>query len=253
MEKFWRSRLWVRLLGAVCCISAVTAQADTVVVAVAANFAATAQQIATDFTRSSGHEVKLVPGATGKLYAQIKNGAPFQVLLSADDEVPTRLVREGDAQAASQFTYAMGRLVLWSAQAGVVDGLGQVLGTPFSRLAVADPRVAPYGAAALEVLRKQGLLQAVQGRLVQGESIAQAYQFVATGNAPLGFVALSQVMRKGQIAQGSAWLVPAAMHQPLRQDAVLLRAGKGQTAAVAFLAYLRSEAARTVMQGAGYE
>jgi molybdate transport system substrate-binding protein len=245
---------WLRVaLAAVCCICSTGARADTVTVAVAANFSSTAQKIASDFSRASGHDVKLVPGATGKLYAQIKNGAPFQVLLSADDETPSRLVKEGAAQAASQFTYATGRLVLWSAQAGLVDSQGQVLHTAFTRLAIADPKLAPYGAAAMEVLSRRGLLPSVQSRLVQGESIAQTYQFVATGNAPLGFVALSQVMGNGQMSQGSAWLVPADLHQPLRQDAVLLQAGVGQLAATAFLAYLRSDAARKVMQSAGYE
>nr|WP_315465049.1 molybdate ABC transporter substrate-binding protein [uncultured Rhodoferax sp.] len=240
-------------LTVVGCIASVGAYAGTVTVAVAANFSNTAQKIASDFSRASGHEVKLVPGATGKLYAQIKNGAPFQVLLSADDETPARLVKEGGALASSQFTYATGRLVLWSAQAGLVDSQGQVLTTSFTRLAIADPKVAPYGAAAMEVLAKRGLLPSVQARLVQGESIAQTYQFVASGNAPLGFVALSQVMRDGQIDQGSAWRVPADLHQPLRQDAVLLQAGVGQPAATAFLTYLRSDAARKVMQSAGYE
>jgi len=245
---------WLRVaLVATWGVTALGARADTVTVAVAANFSGTAQKVAADFTRASGHEVKLVPGATGKLYAQIKNGAPFQVFLSADDETPSRLVKEGGALASSQFTYATGRLVLWSAQTGLIDHQGQVLTTAFTRLAIADPKLAPYGAAAMEVLAKRGLLPSVQTRLVQGESIAQAYQFVATGNAPLGFVALSQVMRNGQIEQGSAWRVPAELHQPLRQDAVLLQAGVGQAAAVAFLDYLRSDAARKVMQSAGYE
>ncbi|MDH4450167.1 MAG: molybdate ABC transporter substrate-binding protein [Rhodoferax sp.] len=249
-----RTSYWLRVaLGAAWCACSLGARADTVTVAVAANFSSTAQKIAADFSRTSGHEVRLVPGATGKLYAQIKNGAPFHILLSADDETPSRLVKEGAALATSQFTYATGRLVLWSAQANVVDSQGHVLNTPFTRLAIADPKTAPYGAAAMEVLAQRGLLPSLQTRLVQGESIAQAYQFVASGNAPLGFVALSQVMRNGHMSEGSAWRVPAELHAPLRQDAVLLQSGVGHLAAMAFLRYLRGDAARAVMQSAGYE
>ena len=230
-----------------------SARADTALVAVAANFSGTAQTIASDFKRVSGHTVTLVPGATGKLYAQIKNGAPYQVLLSADDETPSRLVQEGAAVAASQFTYATGRLVLWSLQPGAVDAQGAVLGAAGLRVAMADPKTAPYGAAAMQVMQQRGGWQGLQGRLIQGESIAQTYQFVASGNAPMGFVALSQVMRDGRLVDGSAWQVPAHLHQALRQDAVLLNPGQGQVAALAFLAYLRTEPARRVMRAVGYE
>jgi molybdate transport system substrate-binding protein len=230
-----------------------SARADTALVAVAANFSGTAQTIASDFKRVSGHTVTLVPGATGKLYAQIKNGAPYQVLLSADDETPSRLVQEGAALAASQFTYATGRLVLWSPQPGVVDAQGAVLGAAGLRVAMADPKTAPYGAAAMQVMQQRGVWQGLQGRLIQGESIAQTYQFVASGNAPMGFVALSQVMRDGRLVEGSAWQAPAHLHQALRQDAVLLNPGQGQVAALAFLAYLRTEPARRVMRAVGYE
>ncbi|MDZ7892635.1 MAG: molybdate ABC transporter substrate-binding protein [Rhodoferax sp.] len=230
-----------------------SARADTTLVAVAANFSGTAQTIASDFKRMSGHTVTLVPGGTGKLYAQIKNGAPYQVLLSADDETPSRLVQEGAALANSQFTYATGRLVLWSPQPGVVDAPGTVLGAAGLRVAMADPKTAPYGAAAMQVMQQRGVWQGLQGRLIQGESIAQTYQFVASGNAPMGFVALSQVMRDGRLADGSAWQVPVHLHQALRQDAVLLNPGQGQAAALAFLAYLRTEPARRVMRAVGYE
>lgn len=229
------------------------AQADTALVAVAANFSGTAQQLAADFARSSGHRIQLVPGATGKLYAQIRNGAPFDLLLSADQATPARLVKEGAAVEGSQFTYATGRLVLWSKQPGLVDAQGEVLRSRFERLAIADPKVAPYGAAALEVLDQLQLRSQVQARLVQGESIAQTYQFVFSGNAPLGFVALSQVMADGRITEGSAWVVPARLHTALQQDAVLLQRGKGNAAAQAFWSYLASEPARAVIRSHGYE
>lgn len=228
--------------------------AEEVTVAVAANFSAPVQKIATAFAAATGHKATVVVGSTGKLYAQIKNGAPFQVLLSADDETPTRLGKEGAGVAASQFTYATGRLVLWSRQANLVDAKGDVLrGNAFAHLAIADPKLAPYGAAAVEVMGKLGLQAGVQSRLVQGESIGQAFQFVHTGNAELGFVALSQVMVDGKISEGSAWVVPANLHTPLRQDAIVLNAGKDSAAAAAFMAFLRSDAAKTVIRGFGYE
>ena len=230
------------------------AQADTVSVAVAANFTAPMQKIASAFEADTGHKAELSFGATGKFYAQITHGAPFQVLLSADDTTPARLEREGKAVARSRFTYAIGTLVLWSAQPGYVDAQGAVLKTgDFKHLAIANPKVAPYGAAALQVLDQLGATAAVQPRLVQGENIAQAFQFVATGNAQLGFVALSQVMADGKLTSGSAWQVPASLHDPIRQDAVLLNKGQGNAAAAALLQYLKGDKARAVIRGFGYE
>lgn len=228
--------------------------AEEVTVAVAANFSAPVQKIATAFAAATGHKATVVVGSTGKLYAQIKNGAPFQVLLSADDETPTRLGQEGAGIAASQFTYATGRLVLWSRQPRLVDDKGEVLRSGrFDHLALADPKLAPYGAAAVDTMTKLGLIASLQPKLVQGESIGQAYQFVSTGNAALGFVALSQVMVEGKIVEGSAWVVPATLHSPLRQDAILLNAGKDSAAAAAFMAFLRSDAAKAVIRSFGYE
>jgi molybdate transport system substrate-binding protein len=192
--------------------------------------------------------------STGKLYAQIKAGAPFDVLLAADQKTPARLEEEGDIVAGSRFTYATGRLVLWSARAGVVDPQGDVLrSATVDRLAIAHPRVAPYGAAAMEVLQAMGLVQALQPRIVQGEDIGQTYEFVATGNALLGFVALSQVMRDGAVTSGSAWMVPASLHAPLRQDAVLLKSAAHPAAARAWLEFLRSDAARALLRTFGYD
>ena len=188
----------------------VAAQAAEVTVAVAANFAAPMQKIAAAFERDSGHRVVLAFGSTGKFYAQIRQGAPFAVRLAADPDTPARLVHEGLGSADSRFTYAIGRLALWSRQAGVVDAQGAVLKSgSFDRLALADPKLAPYGAAAMQTLERLGLLAQLRPKLVQGDSIGQAYQFVATGNAALGFVALSQLMLDGQIGAGSAWIVPA--------------------------------------------
>ncbi|GKT20456.1 molybdate ABC transporter substrate-binding protein [Acidovorax sp. SUPP3334] len=229
------------------------AQAAEVVVAVAANFTAPMQKIATAFAQATGHKAVLSFGATGKFYAQIKNGAPFQVLLAADDTTPAKLEQEGQGVQGSRFTYAVGRLVLWSPRAGYVDDQGQILKTgDFAHLAIANPKLAPYGLAATQTLDKLGLGERLQPRFVTGENIAQAYQFVATGNAPLGFVALSQVMEGGKIAKGSAWRVPESLHDPIRQDAVLLAAGKDQPAAVALMRFLRSDAAREVIGAYGY-
>ncbi len=229
------------------------ARADEVQVAVASNFAAPMQRIAADFRRDTGHVALLAFGASGRFHAQVRNGAPFEVLLSADEEIPRRLEAEGLAVAGSRYTYAVGRLVLWSARPGYVDPAGAVLRQgAFARLAIANPKTAPYGAAAVQALRALGLYDALAPRFVQGENVAQAHQFVASGNAELGFVALAQVMQDGAVAAGSAWQVPASLHAPIRQDAVLLARGRDRPAALALLAYLRGDGARAVMRGHGY-
>jgi len=228
------------------------AQADEVQVAVASNFTAAMQKIATDFEKDTGHRALLSFGATGKFYAQIQNGAPFEVLLAADDETPAKLEKAG--LASKRFTYALGRLVLWSPKAGMVDDKGDVLKQGnFRHLSLANPKTAPYGTAAQEVLKKLGLLEIVTPKIVQGENIAQTHQFVATGNAELGFVALSQVYKDGKIATGSAWIVPAALHTPLRQDAALLEKGKDKIAAQALMKYLQGDKAKAVIKSYGYE
>lgn len=223
-------------------------------VAVAANFTAPMQKIAALFEQDTGHKAVLAFGSTGRFYAQIRNGAPFEVLLAADDETPARLEQEALAVPGSRFTYAVGRLVLWSKRAGLVDGQGQVLRRrdAFDRIAVADPKLAPYGAAAIEVMGKLGVLDALRPKIVQGESIAQTHQFVATQNAALGFVAMSQVYADGRLGEGSAWIVPADLHAPLRQDAVLLKKGQGNAAATALLAFLKGDKAKALIRGHGY-
>lgn len=231
----------------------VAAQAGEVTVAIAANFTAPMQKIAKAFEQDTGHKAQLAFGATGKFYAQIKNGAPFAVLLAADDETPARLEKEGLAVAGTRFTYATGRLALWSKQANVVDDKGEVLrSSGFNKLAIADPKLAPYGIAAMDVIHKMGVQANVTQKLVQGESIGQTYQFVSTENAQLGFVALSQISIDGRITQGSAWVVPQHLHTPLKQEAVLLNAGKDNAAANALLKYLQGDTAKAIITRYGY-
>ena len=235
-------------------LTSLAAHADEVQVAVAANFTAPMQQIAAQFEKDSGHKAVLAFGATGKFYAQIANGAPFEILLAADDETPARLEKEGLGVPGSRLTYAVGKLVLWSADAKRVDNAGAVLKSgDYKHLAIANPKAAPYGAAAIEALGKLGVLPEVQPRIVQGENISQAHQFVVSGNAELGFVALSQVYKDGKLGSGSMWLVPADLYAPILQDAVLLAKGRDKPAAAALLAYLKGDQARAVIRAYGYE
>ncbi|ODU50672.1 MAG: molybdate ABC transporter substrate-binding protein [Thiobacillus sp. SCN 63-374] len=237
-----------------CALVSSGAFAEEVQVAVAANFTAPMNRIADEFAKDTGHQAKLAFGSTGKFYAQIKNGAPFQIFLSADNETPAKLEQEGMTVAGSRFTYAVGTLVLWSAKADFVDARGDVLKKgQFNKLSIANPKLAPYGKAAVEVMTGMGLLDTLAPRFVQGENIAQTYQFVMTGNADLGFVALSQVMKDGKIGSGSAWIVPGTLHSPIRQDAVILSSGKDNAAAEALMTYLKGDKARAIIKSYGYE
>lgn len=230
------------------------APADEVQVAVAANFTGPIQVIANLFERDTGHKVVAAYGATGKFHSQINNGAPFEVLLSADDKTPARMVKEGTAVAGSNFTYAIGKLVLWSANPKLVDSKGDILKkSGFKHLALANPNAAPYGAAGMQVMAQLGVVDAIKPLIVQGENISQTYQFVSTGAAELGFVAYSQVIKNGQIGAGSGWLVPSGLYDPIRQDAVILAKGKDKLAAAALLNYLKSDKAKTVIKSFGYE
>ncbi|QLG89397.1 molybdate ABC transporter substrate-binding protein [Chitinibacter bivalviorum] len=226
--------------------------AGEVKVAVASNFVAPLNALAADFKAASGHSLQISNGATGKLFAQISNGAPFEVLLAADDETPTQLVEQQLAAKDTQFTYATGRLVLWSA-AGNTPNEQTLKQSQFSKLAIANPKVAPYGRAAMEVFAAQGLSAALSPKLVYGENIAQTQQFVASGNAQYGLIAASLVMFDGKFKSGKGWLVPAQLHQPIKQDAVLLKAGQNNAAATAFLQYLKSPAAKKIMVQYGYQ
>ena len=231
-----------------------SAHAGEVQVAVAANFTAPMQAIARQFQQDTGHHAVAAFGATGQFYAQIKHGAPFEVFLAADADRPARLEAEGMTVPGSRFTYAVGALALWSAQPGYVDGQGAVLkNNTFRHLAIANPKTAPYGLAATQVLDNLGLAQALKPKIVEGQSIAQTQQFVATGNAELGFVALSQVVKDGKLVDGSAWRVPASLHDPIKQDAVILAKGNDNPAAQAFADYLKGPRATAIIQSYGYQ
>ena len=234
-------------------LAATPAQADEITVAVAANFTAPFNKIAAEFEKESGHKVSTSFGSTGKFYAQIKNGAPFEILLAADSETPAKLVKEGTAVAGSQFSYAIGKLVLWSAKPAVVDAKGEVLkGGGFDHIALTNPRLAPYGAAAVETMKAMGVYDSLAPKFVTAETVTQAYQFVSSGNSQLGFLALSQVLKDGKV-EGSAWIVPARLYTPILQDAVLLTPGKDKAGAAALLTYLKGEKAQAVVRRFGYE
>ncbi|MBK1648688.1 molybdate ABC transporter substrate-binding protein [Rhabdochromatium marinum] len=231
------------------------AQAEEVSVAVAANFTGPMQEIAAAFAEDTEHEAKAAFGSSGKFYAQIKNGAPFEVFLSADAAKPARLAEDGFTVPGSNFTYALGSLVLWSADAERIpagEGAAVLQAGEFRKLAIANPKTAPYGAAAVATLQALDVEDAIKPKLVQGENIAQTYQFVSTGNAELGFVALSQVIQDGEIGSGSGWRVPAELHEPIRQDAVVLTQGKDNPAAQALMEYLHGERARNIIRAYGY-
>lgn len=227
--------------------------AATALAAVASNFTQPMAEIAEAFEKATGHSAKLSFGSSGKFVAQIENGAPFEVLLSADAEKPAQLEKARLAVQGSRFTYAIGKLVLWSAKPGYVDEQGQILERGgFEHLALADPKLAPYGEAAVEVLKNKGLLEKIKPLFVLGENISQAHQFISTGNAELGFIALSQVIADGRIAGGSGWVAPETLHSPIRQDAVLLKNGADNPAAAALLQFLKTAEARAIIQKYGY-
>ena len=230
------------------------AHAETTLVAVASNFTKPMTEIAVEFEKATGHSAKLSFGSSGKFVSQFENGAPFEVFLSADDEKPLKLEQADLAVKNSHFTYAQGKLVLWSNSANYVDAQGEILNKgSFKHIALADPKLAPYGAAAVEFLKNKNLLDTLQPLFVLGENISQTHQFISTGNAELGFVALSQVSENGKITSGSGWVVPVNFYQPIKQDAVLLKTGEKNPAAKALLDYLKSPAAKTIIQKYGYD
>ena len=254
ISAFIGARRWAGFWLTIACLHSVPVIAEQVSVAVAANFAEPLRQLAAEFNKDSGHQLQAAIASTGTFYAQIRAGAPFDILLAADEQTPARLEKEGLGVAGSRFTYANGKLLLWSRSTTLVDPRGAVLQRDnFRHLAVANPRLAPYGAAAFAVLKQLGLTESLRHKLVMGENAGQTYQFVVSGNAELGFIALSQVARAGHWHSGSGWLVPPALYPPIRQDAVLLVNGRGKAAAEAFLAYLRSEKAKTIIRSFGYD
>lgn len=244
-----------RLLAA-CATAFITTSthAEDINVAVASNFTAPMAGIVQAFEQETGHHVKLSFGSSGKLYAQISHGAPFQAFFSADQSKPIALEKNGYAIPGSRITYAEGSLALWSRKADFADLEEKTLTQrPFHKLALANPRLAPYGQAAVEVLEKLGLTDTTHPKWVQGENISQTYQFVDSGNAEIGFVAMSQVFRKGEIIKGSAWVIPHELYSPIRQDAVLLEKGEQSPAALEFMSFIFSKKARDIIESYGYQ
>lgn len=229
------------------------ATAEQLNIAVASNFTAPMREIAAEFEGATGHQLNVSFGSSGKFFAQISHGAPFQVFLSADQTKPAALCKAGLAVTGSQFSYAIGGLALWSPNANAVDDQGTILkaGT-FNKLALANPLLAPYGSAAVEVLRHLKLKDVTRPKWVTGENISQAYQYVSTGNAAIGFVAVSQISEKGMLKSGSAWMLPSTLYTPIKQDAVLLTAAKDSTAAKAFIAFLKGNTAQKIILDYGY-
>jgi molybdate transport system substrate-binding protein len=244
------SRLLVTaLFAAASMLASAQAFAGSVNVAVAANFTEPAKEIATAFKAKTGHDAVLSFGASGQFYTQIKENAPFGIMLSADDERPKKLVDDGLGLASSRFTYAIGKLVLWSKDPSTVKGEETLKAAAFNKLSIANPTAAPYGAAAVETLKSLKLYDTLEPKIVKGNSIGQAFQFVDTGNAEVGFVALSQLMPN---AGGSRWMVPQNLYTEIRQDAVLLKSADNNEAATAFIAFLKSPEARAVIEKFGY-
>ena len=224
-----------------------------VLVAVASNFSKPMTEIAAEFEKATGHSAKLSFGSSCKFISQLENGAPFEVLLSADEKGPQKLEQTGLAVPGTHFTYALGKLVLWSSSPGYVDDQGKILTSGgFKHLALVDPKLAPYGAAAIDVLKGLNLQNKLKPLFVLSENIAQTYQFISTGNAELGFVALSQVIENGHCATGSCWIIPEDRHAPIRQDAALMTKGAENPAASALLSYLKSAPALAIIEKYGY-
>lgn len=243
-------RLCMTTLAVASLFGAGQVSADEIRLAVATNFGDAIKAIAGRFEERTGHKVTLSFGSTGKHYAQIRNGAPFDAFFAADVERPQRLEQEGVALAGSRFTYSIGKVVLWSPRPGLVDADGRVLeqGT-FSYLAIANPKLAPYGLAAQEIMQARGVWESLQRRMVRGEDIGQTFSFIKSGNAELGFVAYSQVKKPGQPVEGSLWEVPQSLYTPIEQQAVLL---KDKAAARDFLAFVKSDEAQEIIRAYGY-
>jgi molybdate transport system substrate-binding protein len=251
ITKMIARRLHVVGLAVAAILTAGSALAAETQVAVAANFTEPAKEVAAAFKATTGHTAVMSFGSSGQFYAQMARGAPYEVFLSADADRPTKAEQEGLGVAGTRFTYAVGRLVLYSKTPGLVDGAGAVLSSGrFNKLSIADPAAAPYGAAAVQTMQKLGVYSAIKPKIVTGGSITQAYQFVETGAAELGFVAYSQVIN---VAGGSRWLVPTTYHAPIDQQAILLYTGQNNVAAKAFLSFLKSPAAVAIIKKYGYE
>lgn len=242
-------RIRTMVAATVLLFAASGAHAGEVKVAVAANFMQTAREIGENFEKITGHKAVLSFGSTGQLYTQITQDAPFEIFLAADQERPKKAVAEGLAGADSRFTYATGRIVLYSKNANLIKGMQTLRDAGFARIAIANPATAPYGAAAVEVMKKLGVYNTLRPKIVQGNNIAQTYQFVKTENAEIGFIAMSQIANHDE---GSWWIVPENAYSTIAQDAVLLKKGEGNDAAIAFIRFLKGDAAKAVKEKYGY-
>ncbi|MCW8826412.1 MAG: molybdate ABC transporter substrate-binding protein [Gammaproteobacteria bacterium] len=248
MHRFSTTISWITLV--ILMVGARTSLADEILVAVASNFSGTIREIAERFEASTAHKVKLTFGSTGKHYAQIIHGAPYDLFFAADSRRPERLEQNGNALPQSRFTYAIGRLALWSPLSGYVDSEGRVLEqNEFRHIAIANPKLAPYGKAAQEIMQQRGVWRALNGKAVRGENIGQTFQFVKSGNAELGFIAYSQIKRPAQPITGSFWEVPQTLYTPIRQQAVVLKEGE---AALAFAAFVKSPESLEIIRSFGY-
>ncbi len=244
----WKSTITIAALVAAGPIAGQANAAETSV-AVASNFTDAANEIAAAFAEATEHEAVLSFGATGQFYTQITQGAPFEVFIAADDKRPALAVTQGHGVEGTVFTYAIGQLVLYSADEGKVTGAKTLESDDFEKIAIANPQTAPYGQAAVEAMRSLGVYDTLEPKIVQGQNIGQTYQFVETGNAEIGFVALGQV---SQTEAGSRWIVPQEHYEPIKQDAVLLKTGKNNPAAAAFLEFLKGDEAAAIIEKYGY-
>lgn len=250
-----RKTIFSALICSTLLLGASLTQAETVNVAVAANFTAPMKELAPIFEKATGDKLAISYGSTGAFYTQIKNGATFDILLAADDTTPQRLVKESLASASSRFTYAIGKLVLWSSDRQLVKNNADVLTQPAVKyIAIADAKLAPYGLAAVEFLNQQGLYNKVKNKFVIGDNIGKTFQFVKTGNAQVGFIALSQCYKNGKFTSGSGWIIPQKYYTPIKQDAVLLQHGQSNAGAERFLKFLKtSPEVAQIRQAYGYD
>jgi molybdate transport system substrate-binding protein len=248
-----RQRLFTWFLFVVVTLAVAPAFAEQVLVAVAANFVPPFREIAIEFERTTGHNVQVAAGSSGNFYSQIKNGAPFDVFFSADMERPKLLEEEGFGVKDTRLTYAIGRLVLWSPNAGLIKGEETLRFKQYKRLTIANPKTAPYGLAAMQAMQKLELWEGIQSQIVMGESLGQTMGFIESGNAQLGFVALSQITDPKIKGKGSRWDVPTNLHEPIKQDVILLTKGKDNPAAKALMEFMSGHQAKAVIERYGYK
>ncbi len=248
-----RQRFFTWCLFVIVTLAVAPAFAEQVLVAVAANFVPPFREVAMEFEKSTGHHIQVAAGSSGNFYSQVKNGAPFDIFFSADMERPKLLEDEGLGVKDSRFTYAIGRLVLWSPNSDLVKGEETLRSKNFKRLAIANPKTAPYGLAAMQAMQKLEIWESLQPQIVMGENLGQTIGFIESGNVQLGFVALSQVTDQKFKGKGSRWDVPTSLHEPIKQDVILLTKGKDNPAAKALMEFMSGPQAKAVIERYGYE